>query len=207
MNVYILFVLLIILIIVGVLLLKSIALDTSETQPPPIEEINKTVGGVASADKTKPLHIIDGLNYIYQNYLTANKNKSDEPDENLISNYPNQVYVWKAISDLRAKYKKDNIIFVIKNQDGYKLSVYDDNLYKKWAKSYKIGIVVCYDPSNLTGPHYIKGRDDKVVCELYEKYRVSGYNVDIISKDSYEDKAYFTSIPEFKKINYGNIPD
>ena len=208
MNVYILFILLIVLIIVGVLLLISIAkppeIQISETQPaetPP--EIIK--GG--AIDKTKAIYIIDGLNYIYDKYLSTNKaTVRDEKEEHIISNYPNQAYVWKAIIDLRNSHKKDNIIFVIKNQDGYKLSVYDDNLYKRWAKTYKVGIIVCYDYSKLSGAHYIKGRDDKTVCDLYDKYKTEGLNVSLISKDAYEDKSHFGSIPAFKRIIYGNVP-
>ena len=100
-----------------------------EDHPP-----KKIGGGDATLDK---VIIVDGLNYIFDKYLTASEEK--QPDnENLISNYINIAYIWKAISSLRAEYKKETIIFVIKNQDGYKLSIYDDR-FKRQAlgKNYK----------------------------------------------------------------------
>jgi hypothetical protein len=171
--------------------------DVVEIKEPEIKDI----------EKSKKILVIDGLNYIYDQFLTINKQpESRSNEDNIISNYPNIAYVWKAITDLRSKHKKDNIVFVIKNQDGYKLSIYDDRLYKKWARSYKMGIIVCYDIGNNQGAHYLKGRDDKTVCEVYDQYKNGGYDVEIISKDSYNDRAKFGNIPSFKKIKYGNIP-
>jgi hypothetical protein len=212
MNIYVCYILLIILIIVAILLLLSIANDNRL-------DLNNTITGgeinieepveiiKSSIDKSKKIRVVDGLNYIYHNFLTTNKVPvKDIEHENLISNYPNCAYIWKAIVKLRHDHKNDYIVFVIKNQDGYKLSIYDDKLYKRWAKSYKIGIIVCYDPSALKGGHYIKGRDDKTVCEIYDKYKTLGVDVEIISNDSYSDKSHFTSIPSFKKIIYGTVP-
>jgi hypothetical protein len=225
--VYVLYLLLILLIIVAVLLLMSIAgkpIPFFSAKPP--EDPNPTIqgGNVVSKipnikinddlddvtkglDKSKKIYVIDGLNYIYDQYLTINKQPAAElKEENIISNYPNIAYIWKAIADLRTKYKKDHVVFIIKNQDGYKMSIYDDRLYKKWAKTYKTGIIVCYDPVLSQGAHYLKGRDDKTVCEIYDKYKNDGYDIELVSKDSYSDKANFGSIPSFKKIKYGEIP-
>lgn len=212
MNIYVCYILLIILIIVAVLLLVSIASDNKI-------DLNNTISGgeinaeepkeieKSSIDTSKKIYVVDGLNYIYHNFLTTNKVPvKDIQHENLISNYPNCAYIWKAIVKLRHDYKNDYVVFVIKNQDGYKLSIYDDKLYKRWAKTYKVGIIVCYDPSVLKGGHHIKGRDDKTVCEIYDKYKTLGANTEIISNDSYSDKSHFTSIPSFKKIIYGSVP-
>ena len=174
-------------------------------------EENETKINGGSLDKTKKIWVVDGLNYICDKYLAMNKNTIDnnqklDHEENLINSSPNIVYIWKAISNLRAEHKKDYIVFVIKNQDGYKLSIYDDKLYKKWAKMYKMGIIVCYDPVFNKGPHYVKGRDDKTVVELFDKYKNDGYNVELISVDKYDDRSMFGNIPSFKKIKYGNIP-
>lgn len=211
MNIYIIFILLIILIIVAALLLLSIARDTKlnstigDTIIGGDENDNKVNGG-ENFDKNKKIYIVDGLNYINSQFLTLGKSKNTEGKENLISKYPNSVYIWKAITKLKTDHKNSYIVFVIKNQDNYKLSVYDDNLFKRWAKTYKIGIIVCYDHSKLVGEHYVKGRDDKVVCELYDKYKILGVNSEIISNDAFEDKSYFANIPPFKKIIYGFIP-
>jgi hypothetical protein len=230
MSIYVCYLLLIILIIVAVLLLKSIADDNkldigSTIAGGGIFDISGAVGGgenggdneaadVAGGAAAKPkvdpdkkIYVVDGLNYIYHHFLTTNKSPvKDLAHENLISNYPNAAYIWKAITKLRADHKKDYIVLVIKNQDGYKLSTYDDKLYKRWAKTYKIGIIVCYDPSVLKGEHYVKGRDDKTVCEIYDNYKKLGANVELISRDGYEDKSYFGNIPSFKKIIYGFVP-
>jgi hypothetical protein len=207
MSTTVLFLLLIILIIVAVLLLISISNDYAPVLSDVIDADNtKTKEGGAPVEKRKVL-VIDGLNYIYDKFLTTNKKPvNDVEDENIISNYPNIFYIWKALSTLRQEHKKDHIVFVIKNQDGYKLSVYEDKLYKRWAKSYKLTIIMCYDSSNLTGPHYVKGRDDKTVCEIFDKYKVVGAEVELISKDKYADRANFSSVPAFKKIKYGDLP-
>lgn len=215
--IYVLYLLLIILIIVAGLLLMSISGKPLPFFDNPVEirdddiktidhtDDSKINGG--KPDTSKKIYVVDGLNYIYDQFLTINKQaNSTIKEENIISNYPNIAYVWKAIQSLRAKYKKDSIVFVIKNHDGYKLSIYDDRLYKKWAKMYKIGIVMCYDPDDNKGAHYVKGRDDKTVCEIYDKYKSGGYNVELISKDNYNDKNMFVNIPSFKKIKYGSIP-
>lgn len=237
--VYVLYLLLIILIIVAVLLLMSIAGKTIPfftIPPPPVEMAGGTVDEFDSnnedlktnekkktsktskikggeLDKTKKIIVVDGLNYICDQFLTINEDrllntdgKSMIPEEHLISKSPNIVYIWKALSELRKKYKNEYLIFVIKNQDGYRLSIFEDKLYKKWTKMYKLGIVMCYDPEFNQGPHYVKGRDDKVICELFDRYKLDGYNVELLSKDTYKDKALFGNIPSFKKIKYGLIP-
>lgn len=207
--IYVLYLLLIILIIVAALLLMSIAgkqlpFLNSNIVGGEIDEVNEIK---TKKDQTKKIYVVDGLNYIYDQFLTINKQpNATQNEENIISNYPNIAYIWKAIQSLCTKYKADHVVFVIKNQDGYRLSIYDDRLYKKWVKMYKLGIVVCYDPVDNKGPHYVKGRDDKTVCEIFDKYKVEGYNVELISKDSYNDKSMFVNIPSFKKIKYGNIP-
>ncbi len=209
----VLYLLLIILIIVAAILLLSIA----EKPIPFLNSSENNIdisGGQPNSDssksklKTQKIYIVDGLNYIHDQFLTINKQpNATQNEDNIISNHPNIAYVWKAIEELHNKYKNDQIIFIIKNQDGYKMSIYDDRLYKKWAKMYKVGIIVCYDPNLISGPHYLKGRDDKTVCEYYDKYKLSGNNVEVISKDSYKYKNLFSSIPSFKKIKYGTIPD
>lgn len=209
MNTTILFILLIILIIIAILLLISIS---KSYQEPTFELIENIKTGGTSTKSTTPIErkkvfVIDGLNFIYDRFLTTNKIPVNDTDnENMISNYPNIVYIWKAISTLRNEHKKEHIVFVIKNQDGYRFSVYEDKLYRKWAKAYKVGIIVCYDPDKLSGPHYIKGRDDKTVCELYDKYKSMTIETELISNDNYNDRASFSSIPSFKKIKYGVIP-
>ena len=213
MNTTILFLLLIILIIVAVLLVISISKDYSTiTMPdlidaPPLKAGGGTDGGASQPVEKRKVLVIDGLNYIYDKFLTTNKKPVKDPEgDDLISNYPNIVYIWKAISTLRAEHKKEHIVFVIKNQDSYRISVYEDRLYKKWAKAYKVGIIMCYDSTILKGPHYIKGRDDKITCEIYDKYKALGVETELISKDNYNDRANFSSIPPFKKIKYGLIP-
>jgi hypothetical protein len=202
MNTTFLCVLLVILIIIAVLLFISISKDEQpEKVEPPKEEKLKSGGG---AMEKKKVYVIDGLNYIYDKFLTSNQEAPD--NENLISNYPNLAFIWKALTTLRAKHKKDYLVFVIKNRDGYKMSHYEDKLFKRWSKTYKICIIFCYDPNVLVGPHYIKGRDDKTVCEIFDKYKSGKFDVELISKDAYSDRADFGSIPEFKKIIYGTIP-
>lgn len=206
---HVLYLLLVLLIIVAVLLLMSIAGKPIPFFSSPLVNINPVIegGGEEVKEVTKKIYVVDGLNYIYDQFLTINKQpNAEQKEENIISNYPNVAYIWKAIESLRDKYKKDHIVFVIKNQDGYKLSIYDDRLYKKWSKMYKMGIIMCYDIEENKGAHYLKGRDDKTVCEIFDKYKTDGYDVELISKDSYKDKNMFTSIPSFKKIKYGTVP-
>lgn len=203
MNVSLLFILLIVLVVIAAILLNSISKEYVLEE---VKTINQSVsGGSPEPIERKKVIVVDGLNYIYDKFLTTNKPHAKDLND-LISNYPNIIYVWKAISTLRASHKKEHVVFVIKNQEGYRISVYEDKLYKKWSKQYKLTIVMCYDPSKLSGPHYIKGRDDKTVCELYDKYKEKSYEVELLSKDSYNDRANFGSIPVFKKIVYGNIP-
>ena len=210
MDPTILFILLIILIIVAVLLFVSISKDHSVINIPDLitPETLKT-GGKPDEEK-KPSYnkvvVVDGLNFIYSKFITPNKNPVNIDDENIFNQFPNVFYIWKALSTLRAEHKKQHIVFVIKNRDNYKISVYDDKLYKRWAKVYKIGIILCYDSSELKGPHYIKGRDDKTVCEIYDKYKKLGVETELLSKDNYNDRADFGNIPPFKKIKYGDIP-
>jgi hypothetical protein len=206
----VLFILLIILIIVAVILFMSIAKDNSViTIPDLITSANlKTGGGPEEVKKPSfnKVIVVDGLNYIYSKLITPHKNPVNIDDENIFNQFPNVFYIWKALSTLRTEHKKEHIVFVIKNRDNYQMSVYDDKLYKRWAKVYKVGIILCYDSSELKGPHYIKGRDDKTVCELYDKYKKLGVETELLSKDNYNDRADFGNIPQFKKIRYGEIP-
>ncbi len=202
MSAVILFLLLIILIVIAAILLVSI----SEDYAFPLTSREPTIGGSEIMERKK-VYVVDGLNFIYKEFLTANKlTTHDNESDNIISNYPNILYMWKALSMLRDKYKNEHIVFIIKNQDGYKLSVYEDKLYKKWAKTYKLGIILCYDSNVLNGPHYVKARDDKTVCEIYDKYKSLKIDTELISNDTYSDRADYGSVPEYKKIKYGTIP-
>lgn len=186
--------------------MMSISNDNAVISMPDLES-SVTGGNVTQPIERGKVFVVDGLNYIYDKFLTTNKKPvNDIENDNLISNYPNIIYIWKALSSLRTEHKKEHIVFVIKNQDSYKLSVYEEKLYKRWAKTYKIGIIMCYDSSTLKGPHYVKGRDDKTVCEIYEKYKTIGVDVELVSKDNYNDRANFSSVPSFRKIKYGAIP-
>ncbi len=154
--------------------------------------------------KPKPTIIIDGLNYIH-GYL----NHEPITDANMLVSYPNIINVWKCINVAAREYeaKKNNIIFVLKNQDGYKMSEYEKKLYEALAKRLKIQIHVAYDPSPIdhTKEHYMSGRDDKYINDL--KIELQGkdpdVSVEVISKDKYRDAVDFDKINKFEVFKFG----
>lgn len=157
--------------------------------PPPVIET-----------KPKPTIVIDGLNYIHR-YL------KHEPitNENMLVSYPNIINIWKCINVAAKEYeaRKNNIIFVLKNQDGYKLSEYERKLYDTLAKRLKIAIHIAYDPNtninaNDTHEHYMSGRDDKYIYDLSQKE-----SVEVITKDKYRDAIDFDKIPKFEIVKFG----
>lgn len=151
--------------------------------------------------KPKPTIIVDGLNYIH-GYL-----KHDPiTDSNMLVSYPNIINVWKCINVAAREFeaKRNNIIFVLKNQDGYKISEYEKKLYELLAKRLKISIHVAYDPIMPTGEHYMSGRDDKYINDL--KQQLQGQDpeaqIEIISKDKYRDAVDFDKINKFEILKF-----
>lgn len=142
--------------------------------------------------------IIDGLNYIHQ-YLKHDK----IDDQNMLVSYPNIVNVWKGINVAAREYeaKKNNIIFVLKNQDGYKLSEPEKKLYEVLAKRLKLSIHIAYDPqlrSVKPEEHYLLGRDDKYINQL----KANDPNAEIITKDKYKDAVDFDKVPPFEVLKF-----
>jgi hypothetical protein len=144
----------------------------------------------------KPTIVIDGLNYIHS-YL------KHEPitNENMLVSYPNIINIWKCINVAAKEYeaRKNNVIFVLKNQDGYKLSEHEKKLYETLAKRLKIAIHIAYDPNiqPKDAEHYMSGRDDKYINELSQNG-----SVEVISEDKYRDAIDFDKIPKFEVIKF-----
>jgi hypothetical protein len=91
------------------------------------------------------------------------------------------------------------VIFVLKNQDGYKLSEHEKKLYETLAKRLKIAIHIAYDPNiqPKDAEHYMSGRDDKYINELSQNG-----SVEVISEDKYRDAIDFDKIPKFEVIKF-----
>lgn len=152
--------------------------------------------------KPKPTIIVDGLNYIH-GYL-----KHDPiTDSNMLVSYPNIINVWKCINVAAREFeaKHNNIIFVLKNQDGYKMSEYEKKLYEALAKRLKIQIHIAYDPTppKSTDEHYMSGRDDKYINDLKAQLQTPDASVEVISKDKYRDAIDFDKINKFEVLKFG----
>lgn len=181
MELFVLFLLLIICVVILYALLNSKTALTA---------VVNVAGG--AKPKQKPVLIVDGLNYIHKQILKRH---------GVCDTYPSDITTYLAAESLRKAYPGYEIWLVMKNRDGYRMSSALGKFYTQIAKKFRIQIHLAYDPRPACEylAHHYKGRDDKLYHKLIDKCKKHTHPR-LLSEDKFTDRNLHDEIPNFKYI-------